>query len=229
VGSIGPEQTIKERAKANSGHRTDLPQKSAEGYKPVGETREEIAKLALSECNRIDECKEWSDKAQALASYARQADDHEMEKAAMRIRARAVRRCGELLKEIEKAQPGPKEFKGGGPPQLSPRKEAAKEAGLSPDQAKTAIRVANVPNEIFVEQVDSAEPPTITKLAELSGSSRKNIERAKPIVQSGCPLAPAPMEQPRELTGRKCRRWRAFGDARRGGGGLLESRVNPQQ
>jgi hypothetical protein len=40
------EEAIAARAKANSGHRSDLPQKSAEGYKPVGETREEIAKLA---------------------------------------------------------------------------------------------------------------------------------------------------------------------------------------
>jgi hypothetical protein len=83
---------------------------------------------------------------------------------------RAVRRCGELLKEIDKAQPGPKELKAPAGPQLSPRQDAAKDAGLSPKQAKTAIRVANVPNEIFVEQVDSAEPPTITKLAGTSPS-----------------------------------------------------------
>jgi hypothetical protein len=130
----------------------------------------EAAKLALSECNRIDECKDWSDKAQALASYARQADDHEMEKTAMRIRARAVRRCGELLKEIDKAQGGDRKSDNiKNAPAVtfdSPRQHAAKEAGLSKKQAVTAIRVANVPNEIFVEQVDSAEPPTITKLAE---------------------------------------------------------------
>jgi hypothetical protein len=36
---------IAARAKANAGQRTDLPQKSAEGFHPI-ETREEIAKLA---------------------------------------------------------------------------------------------------------------------------------------------------------------------------------------
>lgn len=122
--------------------------------------------MALANCNRIDECKDWSDKAQALASYARQSEDKEMETTAMRIRARAIRRCGELLKEIEKAQPGPKELKDHAVPQLSPRQDAAKKSGLSPKQAKTAIRVANVPEGTFTEQIESPTPPSITSLAQ---------------------------------------------------------------
>jgi len=30
----------------------------------------EAAKRALSECSEVDECKDWADKAAALASYA---------------------------------------------------------------------------------------------------------------------------------------------------------------
>ena len=122
--------------------------------------------MALANCNRIDECKDWSDKAQALASYARQSEDKEMETTAMRIRARAIRRCGELLKEIEKAtggKPFQKDTKGIAPPS---RNQAASDAGLSKDQAKTAIRVANVPQETFTEQIESDTPPTITSLAQ---------------------------------------------------------------
>ena len=52
---------------------------------------------ALARCESLDECKSWSDKAAALSSYAKQADDPELENMARRIRARAVRRCGELL------------------------------------------------------------------------------------------------------------------------------------
>jgi len=126
----------------------------------------EAAKLALKECNQIDECKDWGDKAQALASYAKQADDKEMEKTAQRIRARAVRRCGELLKEIEKAQGGVRRNQGGGVSPLVSRKQAAADAGLSPDQAKESIRVANVPEESFEAQLESDSPPTITNLAE---------------------------------------------------------------
>ncbi len=37
----------------------------------------EAAKAALSECQQVDECKDWADKAAALASYARQAEPYE--------------------------------------------------------------------------------------------------------------------------------------------------------
>ena len=35
----------------------------------------ELAKVALANCNKVDECKSWSDKAAAIAAYARMADD----------------------------------------------------------------------------------------------------------------------------------------------------------
>lgn len=128
----------------------------------------EAAKVALRECNRIDECKDWADKAQALASYAKQADDKEMERVAQRIRARAIRRCGQLLKEIEKGRGGQPSHKtnstGGGTP--TSRKTAAAQAGMSKDQAVQSIRVANVSDSDFDAQVDSDNPPTITSLAE---------------------------------------------------------------
>lgn len=97
------------------------------------------------------------------SDFAKQADDKQLETTAQRIRARAIRRCGELLKEIEKAT-GPGRGKKGG--EASPRLSAATSAGLSPDQAKQSIRVANVPQEDFDEQVESDTPPTITSLAE---------------------------------------------------------------
>ena len=48
----------------------------------------------------------WADKAAALASYAKQSEDTTLEKAALRIRARAIRRAGELLKAIMPAKGG---------------------------------------------------------------------------------------------------------------------------
>ena len=53
----------------------------------------ESAKTALSECVALDECKSWADKAAALASYAKQANDDELMKMATRIRDRAIRRA----------------------------------------------------------------------------------------------------------------------------------------
>lgn len=135
----------------------------------------EAAKYALSECVKVDECKDWADKAAALASYAKQSKDEEMEKTAMRIRARAVRRCGELLSEIDAKHTG--RIRGDAPPNSSTRKSAASVAGLSPDQAKDAIRVAQVPQDSFESQVESDTPPTVTKLAE------QGTKKAKPIYE----------------------------------------------
>ena len=125
----------------------------------------EAAKTAIAKCAKIDECKDWADKAAALASYAKQAEDDELLKQCTRIKARAMQRCGELLKEI-----GPK--KGGRPKtgadtdtHSSVRKKAADAAGLSPRQAVTAVRVANVPAQEFERQVESEAPPTVTELA----------------------------------------------------------------
>src|SRR5882757_827322 len=75
----------------------------------------EAAKQALAECFRLDECQDWADKMAALASYARQSENRELEELALRIRARAIRRCGEVLQEIEPAKPGPKLGAGAGP------------------------------------------------------------------------------------------------------------------
>ncbi|MBT1516590.1 hypothetical protein KIP88_39905, partial [Bradyrhizobium sp. SRL28] len=79
---------------------------------------------------------------------------------------RAIRRAGELLKQVEPGKPGPKpELTVGADTQFS-RKDMAERAGMSPRQHVTAVRVANVPVEDFERQVESAKPPTISQLAQ---------------------------------------------------------------
>lgn len=124
------------------------------------------AKNALSECVQIDECVTWADKAAALASYAKQANDDEMMKMATRIRDRAIRRAGELLKQIEPGHGKNQNITDAADSKVLTRKEVAQQAGMSERQQVTAIRVANVPQEDFDRQVESANPPTVTKLAE---------------------------------------------------------------
>ncbi len=115
------------------------------------------AKTAIAECERIDECKDWADKMAALASYAKQSDDESLYKAAVRIRSRAIRRCGELLREIEAGTPGPAARSTPAPTQIS-RSSAARDAGLSQRQKETALRVASVPQEEFESLIESASP-----------------------------------------------------------------------
>ena len=138
----------------------------------------EAAKVALTECQDMDECLTWADKAAALASYAKQAKDEDLERMAQRIRARAIRRAGELLKQIEPAATGPKpELKAPDRLQFG-RSDAAREAGMTPHQQKQAIRIASVPEREFEEQVERAEKP-----ATLSHLARQGIQRRDPPPQ----------------------------------------------
>ena len=123
----------------------------------------EKAKTAIAACERIDECKDWADKAKALASYAKQANDDELVRMATRIQLRAVRRCGELLKALApKETPGrPTNYTGSG---TITRAQAASEAGLSKRQKDTALRVASIPEDEFELAVEE-EAPTVTSMA----------------------------------------------------------------
>jgi hypothetical protein len=143
--------------------------------------RYEAARTAIAECDRIDECKTWSDKAAALASYARQAKDDSLAIYARRIQARALRRAGELIKQIEPARGANQNIQDGAVPKVT-RESAARDAGLSERQRKTALRVATVPGGDFDYAIESQDPPTVSKLAALGTQSR-----------------PAPIDNPRQV------------------------------
>ena len=78
----------------------------------------------------------------ALPSYARQAKDEEMRKMADRIQARAIRRCGELLKTYDGR--GRDRSKSRGTPTSASQRKAADRAGLSKGQQVTAVRLAKI-------------------------------------------------------------------------------------
>lgn len=134
----------------------------------------EGAKSALMECSRIDECADWADKAEAMASYAKQADDDTLHKMALRIKARAFRRCGELLRAIEPKVGRPSGNGVGGHPIT--RTQAATDAGLSRNRKRDALRVVNVPGADFEAAVESDDPPTVPKLAERGKASRPLVD-----------------------------------------------------
>ena len=141
----------------------------------------EAAREALATCQNIDECKDWADKAAALASYAKQAEDETLMKMAARIKARATRRAGELLAQIQPRQGARSDLTSGGHPPEVTRSGAAREAGMSPHQAKQSQRIAAVPAEDFEEQVEGDEPPTLTQLAQ-QGIKPKAKPEPKPVL-----------------------------------------------
>jgi hypothetical protein len=133
----------------------------------------ERAKRSLAKCERLDECTDWADKAAALASYAKQAEDETLLNHALRIQTRAYDRAGELLKLIEPQQGGDRKSKRpAAAPLKTKRQQAATDAGLSSRQAKTAIRVNNVERDSFEKQVESDKPPTVAVLAK-QGTKRR--------------------------------------------------------
>ena len=135
------------------------------------------AVIALQECNQIDECKEWADKMSALASYWKQANDETMYKLAKRIHARAYRRAGELLKQFDARPQNAQKQKDGDVPLIS-QKDVAEQNGMSERQRKTAVRLANVPDDSFNDQVESDNFSTITQLAEQG--KRDYLSKPKP-------------------------------------------------
>ena len=84
-------------------------------------------------CANIDECQDWANKAEALASYAKMADDDSLRQMADRIQARAVRRMGELLKQFDAPGKRTDQPDMGGHTKLS-QKEVAAQAGISKHQ-----------------------------------------------------------------------------------------------
>ena len=141
--------------------RPKLPTAPSEASLPITYTE---AEAALERCERVDECAEWADRAGALASYARQARDHELEAMAKRIRARAVRRAGELLQQIPTCR-GRRFDLRPDHDAVGARTEAARRAGMSVSQQKTAVRLAKIPAEEFEAAVEATDPPGTMRLA----------------------------------------------------------------
>ena len=132
----------------------------------------ENAKTALANCSSMDECKDWADKAKALASYARQSQDESLRKMATRIQARAIRRAGELLKQIMPKKGANQNISAGDHTKDLTRKQAADDAGFSHHQRNHALRVATLGEDEFTHQVESDNPPTVTALAAQGTNKR---------------------------------------------------------
>jgi len=139
------------------------------------------AVIAVQECAKLDEAKEWTDKMSALAYYHKQAGDKTLENYAIRIRHRGQRRMGELLKQFDgrglytegnqyTGQNGKKEGDLHSPNSLS---NAAASVGLSEWQTKESIRFANISEDKFEEIIESDNIPTKSEIAKLGRKQRE--------------------------------------------------------
>jgi hypothetical protein len=92
------------------------------------------AQLALANCVKLDECKDWADKAAALASYARMSNDDTLQNHAIRIQSRVIERCGLLMHLIPSGTGQNQGERTGTDTFALTRSQTAEEAGLSEHQ-----------------------------------------------------------------------------------------------
>lgn len=121
-------------------------------------THYENAKTALAEYTKVDDIKDFRDKAVAVQAYAKQANDYDLERDASIARVRAERRAGELLRDMDKAQgvlkqgdklpQSPATTTGEQPKTLS-------EMGLTKDQSSKWQKLADVPEDVFEKAINN--------------------------------------------------------------------------
>ena len=116
----------------------------------------------LAEVNTAKDAKQIADKAAAAADYARRAKmGLAAQNYAAAIKLRAERRAGELLRDLERGNPGEatkakRTSSVGHTP--SPYAAALNDAGASRQDANRWQRVADVPEERFEQHLETATP-----------------------------------------------------------------------
>lgn len=168
--------------------------------------RYDTACRALAEAKSVDEAKEIRDRAVAMAAYARQAKNRDLEADAVEIRLRATRRLDELVK-AQAATVGLHE--GGRPKTGLPDNPVSKPTlasqGIDKNLANQARVLGRMSDSEFEETVADARD-TVTRVVR---RTIRTIEikqrRASYSLETPPALLPAP-------TGRKLRMARHAGD-----------------
>lgn len=121
---------------------------------------------AIARCRSIDETKHWSDKADALAAWAKIYRNAEAEREAKRLKLHAFRRMNDLANEIQPRTylrgPGTK-----GKAQQDGPRALLRKHGLSETAAQQIRRIGGLPQTQFDALIASEKPPGVTKAAAL--------------------------------------------------------------
>jgi hypothetical protein len=133
---------------------------------------------AIAEAYEVDEVKDIRDKAMAFEVYARQAQNVDAETQACRIRLRAERKAGELLKQIEKAkgaaQPGTS--RGTTPSPDGRASPTLAEMGVSYRQASNWQQLAAIPEDQFeAALIDPDHKPSTAGIIAAAAPSKPAV------------------------------------------------------
>ncbi len=128
----------------------------------------EAMRQAIAKVERVDEIKQIADTATAAEAYYRMSCDMENELGASRIRARAERRMGELLRQMRENG----ERRGPGDPDTSRGATSLSDLGIPRDRASRAMQLADVPEQEFEDAL--AEPGVAKPRGILNARRKKN-------------------------------------------------------
>ena len=147
----------------------------------------DAACTALAKACRVDEVKSIRDKAVALAAYAKQAQNLQLERQATEIRVRAERRAGQLLAEMPKAK-GAKEpgTKRGSTRSNDTTTSTLDEIGVTKDQSSQWQKLAKVPDADFEQALagENAGIPSGRTIVRV-GLHNAKVERDAKLRKAG--------------------------------------------
>lgn len=140
----------------------------------------EAAKLALEQAVNFDEVMGIKDIAERLELYARQAQDDALIERATKIKIRAERRAGQMLREA--AEKGMRATPAGNvnpsnkkvSPQSTPSPATLGEIGISRNESSRWQKVASIPEMKFEEQLEAGSSVT-EMLRQVKKEERPNI------------------------------------------------------
>ena len=162
-------------------------------------TKYEAARNALQVASTVDEVKDIRDKAEAMAAYARQAQDTELIKWATEIKVRAERRAGQMLAEMPKASGA----KGVGPIAVTRcdrnQPPTLADIGVTKNESSRWQKLAAVSDEQFESAVAAAKDVAGEVTTAAMMRAAKAAEPEKPAAEQKprkTDPEPAPEEPP---------------------------------
>jgi hypothetical protein len=143
---------------------------------PVQLVRYDAMVRAIDAAYAVDEVKDIRDKALALQVYAHQAQNHEAERQASRIRIRAERKAGQLLAQMNKAkgarEPGTNR---GLTRSCETTASTLADLGVSRDQSSRWQKLAEVPDQDFEKALaDLTAMPTTNGVLRATQEPKPN-------------------------------------------------------
>ena len=156
-------------------------------------TKYDAACRAIAEAATVDEVKHFHDEAKAIAAYARQAKNRDLEAQCVEIRMRATRRLGELMRE-QKRTVGLNSGAIRRGASDAPRDERPTLAsqGIDKHLAKAARALGDIPEEKFEERVAEAREVALGVVAKVVRSQEyENRKEERAQIDAN----PSPYEQ----------------------------------